>query len=115
MTNDAFTLDIHALDNQTYVLDGGPGTINDAKYRALIKVSLLRQNKTFTVENVSNILKSSFDIVSITYEEGYMQATINIVFATVEELLRFNAIMDINDGFIGKPNGINLVINRYSL
>lgn len=110
--NDAFTLDIDYLDDPTIVLDGAAGSINDAKYRALIKLSIYRRRKAFSIPNIYEVLNRAFKPHSIDIVEGDGEMTINLVFANQEDLRVFNALYNIDANLLGRPTGGIVTINR---
>ncbi|MEE1282184.1 MAG: hypothetical protein UHK60_08065 [Acutalibacteraceae bacterium] len=110
--NDAFTLDIDYLDDPTIVLDGQEGSINDFKYRALIKLSLFRRRKAFSIPNIYAVLKEAFNPYSIDIIEGNATMTINLVFANIADLRVFNALYGIDNNLLGRPTGATVTINR---
>lgn len=110
--NDAFTLDVDYLDDPTVVLDGKEGSINDAKYRALIKLSLFRRRKAFSIPNIYEVLMEAFNPYSIDIIEGDATMTIDLVFADIGDLRVFNALYDIDNNLLGRPTGATVTINR---
>lgn len=110
--NDAFTLDIDYLDDPTVVLDGLAGSINDAKYRALIKLSIYRRNKPFSIPNIYEVLNEAFHPYSIDIIEGDGTMTIDLVFDTARDLRVFNALYNIDNNLLGIPTGGTVTINR---
>lgn len=110
--NDAFTLDVDYLDDPTIILDGNEGSINDAKYRALIKLSLFRRRKAFSIPNIYEVLKEAFNPYSIDIIEGDATMTIDLVFANIADLRVFNALYEIDNNLLGRPTGGTITINR---
>lgn len=110
--NDAFTLDVDYLDDPTIVLDGLEGSINDFKYRALIKLSLFRRRKAFSIPNIYEVLDEAFNPYSIDIVEGDGSMTINLVFSNIADLRVFNALYDIDNNLLGRPTGGTVTINR---
>lgn len=110
--NDAFTLDVDFLDDFSVVLDGLEGTINDYKYQALIKLSLYRRRKAFSIPNIYEVLMEAFNPYSIDIIEGDGTMTIDLVFRTIGDLRVFNALYDIDNNLLGRPTGGTITINR---
>lgn len=110
--NDAFTLDVDYLDDPTVVLDGKEGSINDAKYCALIKLSLFRRRKAFSIPNIYEVLMEAFHPYSIDIIEGDATMTIDLVFSNIGDLRVFNALYNIDNNLLGRPTGATVTINR---
>ena len=110
--NDAFTLDVDYLDDPTIVLDGKEGSINDVKYRALIKLSLYRRRKAFSIPNIYEVLMEAFNPYSIDIIEGDATMTIDLVFSNIGDLRIFNALYNIDNNLLGRPTGATVTINR---
>lgn len=110
--NDAFTLDVDYIDEPSVVLDGLAGSISDVKYRALIKLSIYRRNKPFSIPNIYEVIHEAFKPLSIDIIEGDGEMTIDLVFKDISDLRVFNALYNIDNNLLGIPTGGKVTINR---
>lgn len=109
----AFTWDLSTWDGPD-VWDGFRVAASDDIYRALIKAQIMKNNSTFTINEIYAVLIFVLGIDTIKIEETSIKhLTITINFFGAPDALRiFNALDAFDHKWFGVPQGVGVTIVR---
>lgn len=109
----AFTWDVSTWDGPD-VWDGDKIPVDDDTYRALIKAQILKNNSTFTINEIYAVLIFVLGISTIVIDEdSNMHITVTIDFMGDAAKLRlFNSLDAFDVKWFGVPQGVGVTIIR---